>query len=111
MNVRYKDHDGDKILSKDEYGGPTSGTPLDTDGDGKPNYADFDDDNDGRLTKDEIKYTYLDGLITKTAWYPYQGILVDVPSTPIDETKGIPSCSGNFTLPTRIRKHLDSSCQ
>ncbi len=55
MKLKYKDHDGDKILSKDEYGGPTSGTALDSDGDGKPDYGDFDDDNDGFLTKNEIK--------------------------------------------------------
>lgn len=55
MKLKYKDHDGDKILSKDEYGGPTSGTALDSDGDGKPDYGDFDDDNDGLLTKNEIK--------------------------------------------------------
>jgi hypothetical protein len=53
--LKYKDHDGDKILSKDEYGGPTSGTALDSDGDGKSDYGDFDDDNDGLLTKNEIK--------------------------------------------------------
>ncbi len=107
MNVRYKDHDGDKILSKDEYGGPTSGSALDTDGDGKPDYADFDDDNDGKLTIEEIRRTQ-----NVTGWYPFNGAAVDDPSTTaIDETKGIPSCSGNFTSPTRIRKHLDSSCQ
>ena len=55
MNLKYKDFDGDKLLSKDEYGGPTSGTARDSDSDGKPDYADFDDDNDGLLTKNEIK--------------------------------------------------------
>jgi len=110
MKLKYKDHDGDKILSKDEYGGPTSGTALDTDGDGKPDYGDFDDDNDGFLTKNEIKYSYMDGSVTKTTWYPYQGILVDNIATAIDETKGIPSCSGDFTSTNRVRKHLDASC-
>lgn len=113
MKLRYKDHDGDKILSKEEYLGTglVSGTAIDTDGDGKPDYGDYDDDNDGKLTKDEIKYTYLDGLVTKSAWYPYQGILVDNPATAIDESKGIPSCAGDFSTTTRLRKHLDPSCK
>lgn len=112
MKLKYKDHDGDKILSKDEYLGTglVSGTAIDSDGDGKPNYGDFDDDNDGFLTKNEIKYSYLDGSVTKTTWYPFQGSLVDDPLTAIDETKGIPSCSNDFTSPTRVRKHLDASC-
>lgn len=87
MNMRFKDHDGDKILSKDEYGGPTSGTALDTDGDGKPDYGDFDDDNDGKLTKEEIRIT--PGV---TGWYTFGSI---------------PLCSPSATKP----KHLDPSCQ
>lgn len=55
MKVRYKDHDGDKIYSKDEYGGPMSGTALNTDGDGFPDYADVDDDADGVITKKELR--------------------------------------------------------
>jgi FKBP-type peptidyl-prolyl cis-trans isomerase FkpA len=113
MNVRYNDSDGDKILSKDEYSGTgiVTGSAIDSDGDGKPNYADFDDDNDGVLTKNEIKYTYVDGLVTKSTWYPFNGIAIDDPMTAIDETKGIPSCSGDFITPTRVRKHLSSNCQ
>lgn len=93
IKVRYKDHDGDKILSKDEYGGPTSGTPLDTDGDGKPDYADFDDDNDGKLTKEEIRIST--GV---TGWYTYNLI---------------PDCAGIvFGSPGfNKRRHLDTSCQ
>lgn len=106
MKLKYKDHDGDKIFSKDEFGGPTSGTALDTDGDGKPDYADFDDDNDGKLTKEEIRIT--SGV---SSWYPY-GALVDNPLTPlVDERNGIPSCSGDISSPNRVRRHLDSSCQ
>ena len=71
---------------------------------------DFDDDNDGTLTKEEIKFSYLDGLITKTSWYPFNGAAVDDPSTPYDDTKGIPSCSGDYFTTTRIRKHIDASC-
>ena len=93
IKVRYKDHDGDKILSKDEYGGPTSGTPLDTDGDGKPDYADFDDDNDGKLTKEDIRIST--GV---TGWYTYNLI---------------PDCAGIvFGSPGfNKRRHLDTSCQ
>ena len=93
IKVRYKDHDGDKILSKDEYGGPTSSAPLDTDGDGKPDYADFDDDNDGKLTKEEIRIST--GV---TGWYTYNLI---------------PDCAGIvFGSPGfNKRRHLDTSCQ
>ncbi len=62
MELRYKDHDGDGILSKDEVA--TAGdNPLlyDTDGDGIPNYLDVDDDGDGYLTKFEIREN---GIIT-----------------------------------------------
>lgn len=70
MKVRFKDHDGDKILSKYEYGGPTSGTALDSDADGKPDYTDFDDDNDGLLTKNEIKKPVLTPGV-HPGWYAY----------------------------------------
>lgn len=86
MKLRYKDHDGDKVFTKDEYGGPTSGVALDTDGDGKPDYADFDDDNDGKLTKEEIRIT--PGV---TGWYTFGSI---------------PVCS-----PGGKPKHLDPACQ
>ena len=109
MKLKYKDHDGDKILSKDEYLGTglVSGTAKDSDGDGKPDYGDFDDDNDGKSTKEEIRR-----IPNVTGWYPFTGAAVDNPATTdIDETKGIPSCSGDFASPTRIRKHLDASCK
>lgn len=52
---RYKDHDRDRILSKDEYGVVDfNEEPIDTDGDELPDYLDPDDDNDGILTKNEI---------------------------------------------------------
>lgn len=88
MKLRYKDHDGDKILSKDEYGGPTSGTALDSDGDSKPDYADFDDDNDGKLTKEEIRITP-----NVSTWYTFGTI---------------PTCSGGGN---GKKKHLDPFCQ
>ncbi len=87
-NLKFKDHDGDKLLSKYEYGGPTSGTALDSDGDGKPDYGDFDDDNDGKYTKEEIRIT--PGV---TGWYPFGSI---------------PVCSpGGNGKP----RHLDASCR
>lgn len=88
MNLRYKDHDGDKILSKDEYGGPATGTALDTDGDGKPDYGDYDDDNDGKITFEEIRIT--PGV---SDWYAFGSI---------------PVCSpGGNGKP----RHLDPSCK
>lgn len=90
MKLRYRDHDGDKILTKDEYGGPITytSTALDSDGDGKADYGDFDDDNDGKLTKEEIRITP-----NTTGWYSFGSI---------------PTCSsgGNGK-----KKHLDPSCQ
>lgn len=72
MKLKYKDHDGDKILSKDEYLGTglVTGTPIDNDGDGKPDYGDFDDDNDGLLTKDEIKKPVITPGV-HPGWYAY----------------------------------------
>jgi FKBP-type peptidyl-prolyl cis-trans isomerase FkpA len=87
LKVKFRDHDGDKILSKDEYGGPTSGTALDSDGDGKPDYADFDDDNDGILTKEEIRITP-----GTSSWYSFGTI---------------PTCSGGGN---GKKKHLDPFC-
>ena len=109
ISQKHRDHDNDRVLSVFEYY-DANGNVLDTDGDGVPNYLDIDDDGDGFLTKQEIRFTYLDGTITKTEYYPFNGASIDNPLTPFDETKGIPSCSGDFTTPTRIRKHLDPNC-
>ena len=94
ISVRYKDHDGDKILSKDEYGGPTSNAPLDTDGDGKPDYADFDDDNDGKLTKNELSEV-VPAILKINGYYDFNQI---------------PDCNGNRP-PVTKRRHLSTSCQ
>ena len=51
-NPLNKDSDGDGIDDKTEVGTDPA-KPLDTDGDGKPNVIDTDDDNDGILTKNE----------------------------------------------------------
>lgn len=106
MNINYVDNDGDLILSKDEYLGTglVSDTARDSDSDGKPDYADFDDDNDGVLTKNEYKDKTV--ILTST-------------STPVSIPKSngtyiynqLPDCSGNqFVLPSKP-KHLNSSCQ
>ena len=110
-NQRYRDHDRDQIPSRIEYGANFNATALDTDGDKLPNYLDVDDDADGVLTKVEIAFTYMDGTTQKTKYYPYDGAAVDDPATPYDERKGIPSCSNDYTLSTRVRKHLDKNCR
>lgn len=116
LSLRRMDHDRDGILSMDEYGDPLdnerfSKDPIDTDGDERPDYLDVDDDGDGVLTKVERSFTYLDGTETKTAYYPYFGALVNDPSTPYDDTRGIPSCSGDFSSSNRVRRHLDKTCK
>ena len=127
--LRYRDHDRDGILSKDErkldpsisadlrwrenpflgydYDGNGTVEIYDTDGDGIPNMLDIDDDGDGYQTKFERRYV----VGTNTYFYPFNGAAVDNPATPnVNETHGIPDCSGNFTSPTRVRKHLDKNC-
>lgn len=62
--------------------------PDDTDGDGIPNFNDFDDDGDNYATKGEIKDK--DGN-----YYEFDKI---------------PDCSGNQTEPSRLKRHLDKNC-
>lgn len=57
MNLKYKDHDRDKILTKDEVGANFPTSFLDSDNDGIRNYQDIDDDNDGVPTNIELKNT------------------------------------------------------
>ncbi|MCW1147568.1 FKBP-type peptidyl-prolyl cis-trans isomerase [Flavobacterium lacisediminis] len=109
-NLDFRDHDRDRILSKYEYGSDFNAEALDTDEDDIPDYIDVDDDGDGRLTKFEIRYTLVADPDTYY-YYPFNGALVDDPLTPYDDTKGIPSCSGDFTTTTRLRKHLDKTCE
>lgn len=115
MQTKYADHDEDGILSKDEdLNGNGVYTDDDTDGDGRQNYLDKDDDGDGVLTKNEIKRpkVLVGGVLVDNGFYPYNGAASDDVATPnIDETQGIPSCSGDFTTSTRLRKHLDKNCQ
>lgn len=127
-NLRRRDHDQDGILSMHEYGNPLDEDrfkkdAIDTDGDGRPDYIDVDDDGDGVLTKTERAFTYLDGGVTKTGYYPYHGAAVDDPLTPYDDTYGIPRKytgplnSNNrptplpvdFTDVNRLRRHLDNT--
>lgn len=61
----------------------------DFDKDGVPDFLDVDDDQDKYTTKLEITNTAT-GLV-----YPFALI---------------PDCSGNFTDPARIKKHLDKNC-
>ncbi|MES2747340.1 MAG: FKBP-type peptidylprolyl isomerase [Bacteroidota bacterium] len=99
----------------------------DTDHDGIPNALDVDDDGDNYLTKEEIRYTKLGN----TYYYPYEGALVNDPSTPQDETLGIPRAftgpiaapvppattglpmpgPSDFTDPLRLRRHLDATAK
>lgn len=107
MKLKYKDHDGDRLLSKDEYLGTglVSGTAIDSDGDGKPDYGDFDDDNDGILTKNEYK----DKTVRLTS-DPLTPISIPTLNGKYIYTQ-LPDCSGNqFILPIKP-KHLNSSCQ
>lgn len=109
LDVTYLDQDKDGIESRYEYIlSAEDGTLLDTDKDKIPNVFDADDDNDGYLTKNEIKYT----SGGNTYYYPFNGAAADDPSTPlVDETKGIPACGDtDFTSTSRIRKHLDKTC-
>lgn len=54
---RYRDHDRDGVLSKDEVSPTVVGQKpkdYDSDGDGTPNFYDVDDDGDHYMTKNEI---------------------------------------------------------
>lgn len=124
-NLKYRDHDRDQILSKYEYREPElndivdhvngvvnfNKTPLDTDGDGIPDYLDVDDDGDGHLTKNEIKKPLPLSTDQGTKlYYPFNPV-VDNPLTSEDETepKGIPDATGDGTTLTRLRRHLDKT--
>lgn len=111
-HVNYIDHDFDGIDSYlEDINGNGDFTDDDTDNDGIQNYLDRDDDGDGFLTKYEIMYVNpLDPDQVKR-YYPFNGAATDDPTTPyVDETQGIPDCSGNYTSSTRLRKHLDKNC-
>lgn len=130
--LKYRDHDGDKILSKDEvpYNSDFLYDPQDYNsdadfpvgnGDEVPNYFDVDDDNDRVLTKNEI-IQYVDPVTGEKHYYPFNGAATDDPTTPWDDRQGIPRAftgpinpatglktplPEDFTEPTRLRRHLD----
>ena len=125
-NLEFRDHDRDRILSKYEYGLNFNAEANDTDSDGIPDFIDVDDDGDGVLTKNEIKFTYMDGSVEKTGYYPYTGATVDDPATPYDDRRGIPRkftgpiispstlpspLESDFTDEPRLRRHLDKTCK
>lgn len=110
---KHRDHDGDGILSMYEYG-DFDGTPIDTDGDGIPDYLDVDDDGDGYLTKFEIKKpSPLQAGQGSSLSYPFDPVLDDPLTPTVDESepKGIPDASGDGTTPTRLRRHLDKNAK
>ena len=113
LNVARLDQDNDGILSNDEDINKDHYMTLpedDTDGDGILNFLDVDDDGDNFLTNLEIRRPNLNAAGRYT-YYPFNGAAVDDPSTSdIDETQGVPDCSGNFSSPTRLRKYLDKNC-
>lgn len=86
LNLKRIDNDGDGIFTIDEIVKNTdySFTYTDSDGDGIADFLDFDDDNDGFPTRNEIKKT--DGTL-----YLFNEI---------------PGCDGLATDPNRIKRHL-----
>lgn len=116
MNFIRKDNDNDGILTVDEITRNANGsfTKTDTDGDGTADYKDFDDDNDGYPTRNEIKKPTPLGINQGTSlYYPFNPIIDNPLTTDIDESepKGIPDKSGDGVSTTRIRRHLDNTAK
>lgn len=95
--VKRYDHDQDGIPSyqedknNDRYMNTfLSGVlnPDDTDGDGIPDFNDFDDDGDNYATRGEVKDA-------NGNYYAFDKI---------------PDCSGDQANPNRIKRHLDKNC-
>lgn len=113
--VRYTDQDRDAVLSKyEDLNGDGNFDNDDTDGDGIPNYLDFDDDGDGAFTRNEVRKPTPVNAATQGAsiFYPFNAVLIDNPATLLIneyEPKGIPDISGDGTTPTRLRRHLDKN--
>lgn len=85
----------------------------DTDGDGIPDFYDFDDDGDGYTTRYEVTKPAGAPVTGISKYYPFDPI-PDNPATPnVDESEtwGIPafSATGNpdYTTPGRLRIHVD----
>jgi hypothetical protein len=84
-----EDKDGDGYMwTKNELQVGVTTNPDDSDGDGTPDFLDFDDDGDGYATRGEVKDA--NGKI-----YPYDLI---------------PDCSGNPTSDKNKKRHLDPTC-
>ena len=98
-SLRYRDHDGDGILSKDEvplgsdylYDPRKYNSDKDVEnyGDEIPNFVDTDDDGDRVLTKMELKKQ--DGT-----YHTFETV---------------PGCDGLATDPNRVRRYLDPNCK
>src|SRR5690606_17626824 len=139
-DINRLDHDNDGIPSYLEDSGDRyirlnpDGTAVDpaddTDGDGIPNYLDVDDDNDGVITRVELKRPKdPSNPNAPDTYYSFFAASVDDPATPfIDETRGIPRCfttppqydsvtntiiynADDFTAEPRLRRHLDPTCK
>ncbi|MFI0426720.1 MAG: FKBP-type peptidyl-prolyl cis-trans isomerase [Flavobacterium sp.] len=86
FSLKERDHDKDRILSKyEDLNNNGDYFDDDTDGDKLPDFLDFDDDGDGRITKKEIE-------ISTGNYY---------------EFANIPLCPGG----NGKKKHLDPFCQ
>lgn len=83
--LSFQEDDGDRYMYTFASGVPN---PDDSDGDGIPDYYDYDDDGDGYATKGEIKD--INGVN-----YPYDLI---------------PDCSGNPTSDRKKKRYLDKTC-
>lgn len=87
---KQRDHDRDRVLSNfEDLNANGDCFDDDTDGDGTPDFLDYDDDADGVLTKTEIRY--VDPVTSEVLYYDFNSI---------------PNCSGGT-----IKKHLDATCQ
>ena len=123
-----RDHDRDGILSKYEVNPAIANQKpksYDSDGDGKPNYLDIDDDGDNFMTKVENKRPniLINNVLTPNGYFPFNGAAVDNPLSPnIDERQGVPrKFTGpinpannlptpmpvDYTDPSRLRRYLD----
>lgn len=105
-----EDLNQDRYIYVDDLG--VASPEDDTDGDGIANFMDIDDDNDGTLTKTELRRPRANPSMPFT-YYSYNGAVEDDLSTPdIDETQGVPSCGAtpDYTTPTRLRRYLDPTC-
>ncbi|MNK17042.1 Peptidyl-prolyl cis-trans isomerase Mip precursor [compost metagenome] len=105
MDVTYTDIDADGILNKDETVPGTKIQDYDSDGDGTPNYLDVDDDNDGRLTKDELrKAGTTNEYYTYAEMFDEQGNMKPDNSVPGKLTY---TCRTGATVPS----YLDAACK